>query len=344
MQAMSFIGGAGFYLPLLVLAFWCANPRAVATGGVALALSGMLNTLFKLVFQAPRPYWTDPAIQALSSESTFGMPSGHAQGAMVAWGFLAVYLTRRGRARAPAGPLRPEWVWAPILVVIALVGVSRVYLGVHSLGQVVAGWAIGAVLLILVVRLEPVVTAWWRSLRLAWQAAMSAAVSLALLACAVAAAAPLRNWRMPLAWQEAVVRAGGHAGIGPARIGLERAALAAGLLCGLLAGLSWLARRGWFTPDGPPLRRAARVPVGLAGLLPLAALWLLLPPHLATGYVVQMLAGLWIIAGAPETFVRLGLAAREPAPEHDASRALADGPGPAGGRPVAERDPGPGGR
>jgi membrane-associated phospholipid phosphatase len=344
MHAMSFIGSAAFYLPLLVLAFWCLNPRGVAPGGVALALSGMLNTLLKLVFQEPRPYWTDPAVKALSSESTFGMPSGHAQGAMVAWGFLAVCLTRRGWApELPgrlSGVLRPGWVWAPVLVVIGLIGVSRVYLGVHSPGQVAAGWAIGAVLLLLVVRLGPAVTRWWAGLRLAWQMAMGAVVSLALLACAVAAVAPLRDWRVPTAWQEAVLRAGGRVDVRPDQIGLERAALAAGLLCGLLAGLSWLARRGWFAPGGPPLRRALRVPVGLAGLVPMAVLWVLLPAHLATGFAVQALAGLWVTVGAAEVFVRLGLADRAPAPDHGGSPAPAGG----AGRPVAERGPGPGGR
>jgi membrane-associated phospholipid phosphatase len=314
MHAMSFIGSAAFYLPLLVLAFWCLNPRAAATGGVALALSAMLNILLKLVFQAPRPYWTDPAVHALSSESTFGMPSGHAQGAIVAWGFLAVYLTRQGWAPRLPGRLsvvlRPGWVWVPALVVIGLVGVSRVYLGVHSPGQVAAGWAIGAVLLILVVRLEPVVTRWWRAQRLAWQLVMSAVVSLALLACSAAAVVPLRDWRMPPAWREAIIRAGGHVDAHPDQIGLERAALAAGLLCGILAGLSWLAHRGWFTPGGPLLRRAFRVPIGLAGLLVINGALLLATPHVAVFFLVQTLTGLWIIAGAPETFVRLGLAGR----------------------------------
>ncbi|SEF48918.1 PAP2 superfamily protein [Thermomonospora echinospora] len=317
MLAVSFIGSAAFYLPLLVLAFWCGNPRAAAPAGVALGLSGMLNTLLKLAFQEPRPYWTDPAVHALASESTFGMPSGHAQGSMVAWGFLAVYLTRRGWApQLPgrlSGALRPGWVWVPTLVVIGLVGVSRVYLGVHSPGQVAAGWAIGGALLFVVVRFGPVVAGRWRDLRLVWQFVLSAVVSLGLLACAVAAVAPLRNWRMPPVWQEAIIRAGGHVDVHPDRLGMERAALAAGLLCGLLVGLSWLAHRGWFAAGGPPLARVSRVLVGVAGLAVINTVLLLPAPHVAVLFLAQALTGLWITVGAPEAFVRLGLA-RRPTP------------------------------
>ncbi|MFC6935333.1 phosphatase PAP2 family protein [Actinomadura yumaensis] len=86
MHALSFVGSAGFYLPLLVVVFWCVSPRAGARLGVVLVLGAALNTVLKLAFHAPRPYWTDPSVTGREPIESFGMPSGHAQNAAVVWG------------------------------------------------------------------------------------------------------------------------------------------------------------------------------------------------------------------------------------------------------------------
>jgi PAP2 superfamily protein len=306
MQWVSFIGSAGFYLPLLVVMFWCVSPRVAARGAILVAFSGMLNTLLKLVFADPRPYWTDTSVRPGETESTFGMPSGHAQGSLVAFGYVAAHLRRR-------------WMWTLAVLVIALVGVSRVHLGVHSPGQVAAGWAVGAVLLVLVLRLEPVVAPWWRGRHITAQLGLSIAVAMAFLVPSVLAVEALRDWRMPGSWRRAIIAAGG--GIEP--VGVHRAAIAAGILCGVLAGLSLLAHRGWFDPRGSFWRRAARVPVGGAGAAALFAAGLPLGSHPAAEFGVQAVIGLWLTLGAPETFVRLGLAARPgPAVTREADHAL----------------------
>ncbi len=91
------------------------------------------------------------------------MPSGHAQNGIVAWGFFAAQTGR--------------FLWVGAAVIIALIGVSRVYLGVHSTGQVLAGWAIGLTLLVAALALEPIVVPWWTSRHLAVQMALSLAIS-----------------------------------------------------------------------------------------------------------------------------------------------------------------------
>ncbi|REE99597.1 phosphatase PAP2 family protein [Thermomonospora umbrina] len=294
MQAASFVGSAGFYLPLLVLAFWCLNPVAAGRAAVVLAAGAMVNVLLKLIFADPRPYWTDPAINPLSSESSFGMPSGHAQGSTLAYGLLAYHL---GRRRA----------WAAAGVVVVLVGVSRVHLGVHSIGQVAAGWAVGAVILVAAIRLGPTATRWWGDRGLPVRLWICAALALgALGATVVIVELGLDGWQMPPAWRSAIIAAGGSAD----PRWLERAAASAAVLGGVPAGLSWLAHRGWFVPSGDPWRRVLAVPVGVAGLLPILSLWLVLPRHAAAVFAVLVLVALWLTAGAPETFVRLGLAGR----------------------------------
>ncbi|NEA23535.1 phosphatase PAP2 family protein [Actinomadura bangladeshensis] len=294
MLFMSYLGSSAFYVPLLIALFWCVAPRLAARASVVLLSGALLNTLLKLVFHEPRPYWTDPAVKGRQSLSSFGMPSGHAQNGIVAWGFFAAQTRRR-------------LLWAGAAVVIALIGVSRVYLGVHSTGQVLAGWAIGLTLLVVVLALEPIVVPWWTSRHLAVQMVLSLVISLLLLAAAWGAWQPLEDWQWPQAWADAVRAAGGHT----PPVTLTDSAQASGALCGALAGLSLLAARGWFDPGGHAWQRLARLPVGLAGTAAIAALDLLPDgTNLAQAFAVQTLLALWVTAGAPEAFVRLRLAAR----------------------------------
>jgi membrane-associated phospholipid phosphatase len=304
MHVVSFIGSAGFYVPVFAVVFCCVSPRAGAGAAVMLTMSGALNLLLKLAIHAPRPYWTDPAITAHEPLATFGMPSGHAQGAAVAYGMLGLLGTRRTRGRLPA-----IMIWTGVGVVVGLVGVSRVYLGAHSAGQVLAGWLIGAALLLTAHVLGPVVVPWWLRRRAMTQVPLSLAVSLAFLAPTAAAVAGLRSWRWPAAWARAIEAAGGS--VGP--ITLVDGAGVAGALFGLLAGLSWLARRGWFEPGGPPWSRLARVPIGAGGAGVILLGGLLAGGTPAGAFAACAVAGAWLTAGAPEVFVRLGLAVRSPA-------------------------------
>jgi membrane-associated phospholipid phosphatase len=105
----------------------CVLAAAFLALGVTLAL--------KAAFALPRP----PG----AAEAGFGFPSGHALGATVVWGAGAVFLDvgRRRRRLALAG------------LVVPAVAVSRVVIGVHYLVDVVAGVAVGAVVVGLVVGL-----------------------------------------------------------------------------------------------------------------------------------------------------------------------------------------------
>ncbi|HEV7930728.1 MAG TPA: phosphatase PAP2 family protein [Actinomadura sp.] len=294
MRFMSFIGSSGLYTPVLVLVFWCVNPRIGARAAVVLALSGALNTVLKLAWHAPRPYWTDPTVGAHESRSSFGMPSGHAQGSAVAWGLLGIHARRR-------------WVWAVVGVVVLLVGISRIYLGVHSIGQVLAGWVIGAALLAAMLLLEPVVVPWWTRRGLLTQLLLSAVVTAAVLVPAALVVHSMHAWHMPATWARAVETGGGS--VRPVTLG--QTAAATGTLFGVLAGLSWLARWGWHDAAGSLARRLARIPVGLSGASAIWVVGLFAGNRTVVVFVIYALLALWVMAGAPMLFVRLGLARRE---------------------------------
>jgi undecaprenyl-diphosphatase len=95
----------------------------------------VLGMALKHVFDRPRP----DAVPALVDVSTLSFPSGHAMMSAVAYLTLAVILTRV----TPSVLLRVYVVLVAVLMTL-LVGLSRLYLGVHWPSDVLAGWCIGA--------------------------------------------------------------------------------------------------------------------------------------------------------------------------------------------------------
>ena len=95
--------------------------------------AGMLvNLLLKNIFQRVRPVFDVP----LLSLNTYSFPSGHAAAATLFYGVLAAWLISR----------TASWRWRAFIVLgaalmVALVGLSRIYLGVHYLSDVLAAMA-----------------------------------------------------------------------------------------------------------------------------------------------------------------------------------------------------------
>jgi membrane-associated phospholipid phosphatase len=95
----------------------------------------ILNYSLKFFFSRPRPAFDDPIITALH----YSFPSGHAMLSFISYGLLAYYLF----VRTPSRPRRLLIITAAVLL-IGLIGLSRIYLGVHYLSDVIAGYAAGA--------------------------------------------------------------------------------------------------------------------------------------------------------------------------------------------------------
>ena len=100
--------------------------------GLALGGSALLNLATKQLFARERPsLW-----ESIAPESTFSFPSGHAMGSMtLAW--VCLLLAWRTRWRWP--------VAAVMLSFTLMVGLSRVYLGVHYPSDILAGWTAASV-------------------------------------------------------------------------------------------------------------------------------------------------------------------------------------------------------
>jgi undecaprenyl-diphosphatase len=101
---------------------------------VAVSSGMLMNHLMKLALSRPRP----EVVDHLTMVHTHSFPSGHAMLSMLFYLMLAMALVR-GQASTTVQSL--AYGFAALLAVI--VGISRVYLGVHWPTDVIAGWALG---------------------------------------------------------------------------------------------------------------------------------------------------------------------------------------------------------
>lgn len=139
MQVVTWLGSGWVTVPLLMLAalllpLWRDRRRTVALVLAVSVGSALLVTAGKLLTVRPRPV----VGEVLTTATGYAFPSGHSAQAAAAYGMLALLVSLRV-ARA-AKPL----VWLAATALALLVGFSRLYLGVHWLTDVLAGYALGA--------------------------------------------------------------------------------------------------------------------------------------------------------------------------------------------------------
>ncbi len=271
-RGITFLGQPQFYVLLLPVLFWCVDVGLGARLGVFLLLSSQLNAALKNLFRQPRPCDFDPSLRLAWFEG-YGLPSGHAQFVVVVWGTMAVWVRRR-------------WFWGVAIVLMVLIGLSRIYLGVHFPTDVLAGWMVGALSLAVYLVVHPRLEAWLVDLRLGQQLLLAVAVPAVLLST------------------------------NPT----ESNAMAMGTLVGAGVGVSLLYRYVPFSVSGPGWQRIVRLLLGGAILVLLyAGVAMLLPGeesslHLLSQFFLFGLVGLWTTLGAPWLFKVLRLAPGPPRP------------------------------
>jgi len=142
------LGTDKFYLPAILFIFWWIDEKKGFRLGILMLLSAWINTVLKSTFKQPRPFNLDPSL-GLAYEGTYGAPSGHAQYALSFWVPMAAWLAggKPGRKRIV--------VWAAAIFLVLLIGFTRLYLGVHFPTDLLAGWSVGAIILLLMYVLSP---------------------------------------------------------------------------------------------------------------------------------------------------------------------------------------------
>jgi undecaprenyl-diphosphatase len=124
------------FMTLAVTGYLLITRKYHAALLVVLATLGglLLSSLLKHVIDRPRP----SVVPHLSASLTSSFPSGHSMMAAVVYLTLATLLNRFVRQQRVK-----LYVLSLAVLLTLLVGVSRVYMGVHYLTDVLAGWSAG---------------------------------------------------------------------------------------------------------------------------------------------------------------------------------------------------------
>lgn len=99
----------------------------------------IFNRIIKLIFKRPRPEESLHLIE----EGGYSFTSGHSITSMVVFGLL-IYLVRKYVKNRKAANI----LTAALAVPWIFIGLSRIYMGVHFPSDVLAGWALGAAVLV----------------------------------------------------------------------------------------------------------------------------------------------------------------------------------------------------
>ena len=139
MRFFTLLGYEKFILFFLPLGYWAWHRGVFLRLLVLVAFTALLNAWLKDFWQDPRP----PVALRMDHEvgDSFGLPSGHAQIAIVIWLWLAWEL-RRG------------WAWLVAGVIATGIIFSRLYLGAHDVEDVLGGALLGIATLLVFERVR----------------------------------------------------------------------------------------------------------------------------------------------------------------------------------------------
>jgi undecaprenyl-diphosphatase len=136
MKAITIFGGVGLLATAVFIAFvfsaYRKNRRSI-TFLLIFVTGALLNLLLKGMFKRPRP-----TLMPLDHELSYSFPSGHAMNAFIFYMVIAYMFYHYTRDRALGIAIAVALgIW------IFLIGLSRVYLGVHYPSDVIAGYFAG---------------------------------------------------------------------------------------------------------------------------------------------------------------------------------------------------------
>ena len=132
-QLVTMIGEEIFFIFVTAIVYWCIDKKLGYRLGFVTLASACINFGIKDMMRIPRPIG-EPGIRSLRLHTAHGysFPSGHTQNTTTLWTFFMLYIKR-------------GWLYSVGISVILLVGVSRLYLGVHTPADVAGGMLIGSV-------------------------------------------------------------------------------------------------------------------------------------------------------------------------------------------------------
>lgn len=142
MKGISYLGNAVCVVVICIIMI--LNPKtrwkygAITSLGVILSFG--INTILKVLFGRERP-----DILKLVNENSYSFPSSHAMINITLYSLLGIFIYKNIKNKNKRFILLSICFIMPIMI-----GISRVYLGVHYITDVVAGWIAGLVVALIV--------------------------------------------------------------------------------------------------------------------------------------------------------------------------------------------------
>lgn len=270
-RVFTFLGDDQFYMVFFGVLLWSVSkPLGFWTAFVLLS-SGLYSGLIKDLTLLPRPDLEG----VVHPPNSWAFPSGHTLTAVTVWGYLGVRIKKSG-----------FWVW--VVIAIFLIGLSRMVLGYHFLGDVLGGFAFGIPFLLLFLWLSTmfVQRGWVEKYSLPLLLLLSVAVPVVLTAVMPGADPPKLLGYMAGAAVGYILEKEKVRSLTATALPLQfvKAILGLAVLFGIILGLGGLLPSG-----GPDAVFAAKM----------------------VGFARYALGGVWVTLAAPALFVALKLTPRE---------------------------------
>lgn len=148
-KIITWFGGTIGIPVVCILSLFIFRDKKINTSLVVnLIIVTILNNLIKTIFMRARP-----DINPLVIENGYSFPSGHSMISMAFYGYL-IYIIYNHKDN-----IKIKWILIALLsILILLIGVSRIYLGVHYASDVIGGFCFGIAYLIIYISILKKVT------------------------------------------------------------------------------------------------------------------------------------------------------------------------------------------
>ena len=143
--AVTWLGYSTFIMFVMAVGYWAWSKAIFFRVMLLIGFSAVFNAYVKDLFQDARPALALRLDDLVGT--SYGLPSGHSQLAVVMWLWLAY-------------EIRQTWAWVLCSTIAVSVCVSRLYLGAHDLEDVLSGASLGALTLIIFARIKDRKWAW----------------------------------------------------------------------------------------------------------------------------------------------------------------------------------------
>jgi membrane-associated phospholipid phosphatase len=135
-----YMGGITFFLILVPILYFYYQKQFAIKIAAAILTTGLFNGLAKFYFQSPRPSGLSEQFTAIKShinEGSFGLPSGHSHVSILVWGLIFLHF-------------KNIYIRSFAMFIMIFTPFSRMYAGVHYPGDVIGGFLMGLLTLVVI--------------------------------------------------------------------------------------------------------------------------------------------------------------------------------------------------